>query len=163
MPQWIILGFCRLGVAGLSPIMPGTCGTALACLLAPWCFLPLSPWARLGLLALLFVLGALAATRAEILLGRSDPGEVVIDELVGVWLVLLPFAYTTESVPWDLLLLAFLLFRFFDMVKPWPVRASERWLPAGWGVMLDDVVAGCLALVCLTLLYWLLGIMPGRG
>lgn len=162
MPQWIILGFCRLGVAGLSPIMPGTCGTALACLLAPWCFLPLPPWARLGLLALLFVLGALAATRAEILLGRSDPGEVVIDELVGVWLVLLPFAYKAESVPWDLLLTAFLLFRFFDMVKPWPVRASEHWLPAGWGVMLDDVLAGCLALVCLTLLCWFLGIVPGR-
>lgn len=87
---------------------------------------------------------------------------MVIDELVGVWLVLLPFAYHAENVPWELLLLAFLLFRFFDMVKPWPVRASERWLPAGWGVMLDDVVAGCLALVCLNLLNGFFGIVPER-
>ncbi len=157
MPQWLILGFCRLGVAGFSPVMPGTCGTALACLLAPWFFLPLSPWGRILFLLLLFVLGGLAATRAEILLGRSDPGEVVIDELVGVWLVLLPFAYDAERIPWPLLGLAFLLFRIFDMLKPGPIRASEHWLPGGWGVMLDDVVAGIPAMLCLCVLHSFLG------
>ena len=103
-----------------------------------------------ALLLLLFVLGALAATRAEKLLGRKDPGEVVIDELVGVWLVLLPFA--TPGV-W-LVVAAFVFFRIFDIAKPWPVRASENWLPDGFGVMLDDVLAGLWALLCVGVLHW---------
>ena len=154
MAPWCILAFCRLGVAGLSPRAPGTCGTALACVLAPWLFLPLPLWGRVLLLVLLFVLGSLAGTQAEQILGRSDPGEVVIDELVGVWLALLPFALGESRTDWALLLAAFLLFRIFDIFKPWPVHAAERWLPGGWGIMLDDVVAGCMALLCLALLRW---------
>lgn len=147
-----ILAFCRLGVAGLAPRAPGTWGTALACLLAPVLFLPLGMGGRVLLLLLLFVLGALAATRAEKLLNRQDPGEVVIDELVGVWLVLLPFA---DPGFW-LVAAAFVFFRIFDIAKPWPVRASERWLPDGFGVMLDDVLAGCWALLCV-------GVLHGMG
>ena len=145
----LILSFCRLGVAGLDPKAPGTWGTAMACLLAPYVFLPLSlPW-RAVFLALLFVLGGLAATRAERLLGRKDPGEVVIDELVGVWLVLLPF----KAPGFGLVLAAFAFFRLFDIRKPWPVRASENWLPDGFGIMIDDVLAGLMALVCVALLH----------
>lgn len=143
-----VLHFCRLGGAGLAPSAPGTWGTALATLLAPILFCPLSFMGRGMVLAGLFVLGGIAASRAEILLGRTDPGEVVIDELVGLWLVLLPFK--DPSLP--LLVAAFLLFRFFDILKPWPVSASENWLPAGFGVMLDDVVAGLLAMCCLIFL-----------
>ena len=142
--KWI-LRFCRLGPAGLSPKAPGTCGTALACALAPFFFLPLSIGGRAALLLALFVLGGLAATRAETLLGRKDPGEIVIDELVGVWLALLPFS---DPGVWEVAA-AFTLFRLFDIAKPWPVRASENWLPAGFGVMLDDVLAGCWALLCM--------------
>lgn len=155
MPQWCILAFCRLGIAGLSPRAPGTCGTALACLLAPWLFLPLPLWGRVLLLLVLFVLGSLAGTRAEQILGRSDPGEVVIDELVGVWLAMLPFALDAPRTDWPLLLAAFVLFRIFDICKPWPVHAAESWLPGGWGIMIDDVVAGLMALVCVGLLRWL--------
>ncbi|MGE9986552.1 phosphatidylglycerophosphatase A family protein [Desulfovibrio sp. SGI.169] len=144
-----ILAFCRLGVAGLAPKAPGTWGTALACLLAPFLFLPLGMGGRVLLLLSLFVLGALAATRAEKLLNRKDPGEVVIDELVGVWLVLLPFA---DPGFW-LAAAAFGFFRIFDIAKPWPVRASERWLPDGFGVMLDDALAGCWALLCVAALH----------
>lgn len=144
----LILSFCRLGVAGLDPKAPGTWGTAIACLLAPYIFLPLSqPW-RVVLLVVIFVVGGLASTRAEHLLERKDPGEVVIDELVGVWLVLLPF----ESPSFWLVLAAFAFFRLFDICKPWPVRASENWLPAGFGIMIDDVVAGVWALLCVALL-----------
>ena len=82
------------------------------------------------------------------MLERKDPGEVVIDELVGVWLVLLPF----ESPSFWLVLAAFAFFRFFDISKPWPVRASENWLPDGFGIMIDDVVAGVWALLCVALL-----------
>jgi len=144
----LILSFCRMGVAGLDPKAPGTWGTAIACLLAPYIFLPLSlPW-RAVLLVVIFVVGGLASTRAEHLLERKDPGEVVIDELVGVWLVLLPF----ESPSFWLVLAAFAFFRLFDIWKPWPVRASENWLPAGFGIMIDDVVAGVWALLCVALL-----------
>ena len=144
-----VLAFCRLGVAGLAPKAPGTWGTAVACLLAPFCFLPLSFGWRLVLLAALFVAGGLAASRAEVLLGRKDPGQVVIDELVGVWLVLLPFAHPGF---WTILS-AFVCFRIFDISKPWPVRASENWLPGGFGVMIDDVLAGLWALLCVTALH----------
>ena len=146
-----VLCFCRLGVAGLDPKAPGTWGTALACLLAPYLFLPLGPVWRVLVLLALFVLGGRAATRAEQILERRDPGEVVIDELVGVWLVLLPFA----RPGFGLVLAAFAFFRLFDILKPWPVRASETWLPAGFGVMIDDVLAGLWALVCVALLRWL--------
>ena len=143
------LAFCRLGVAGLAPCAPGTWGTALACLLAPWCFLPLSFGWRVVVLVALFAAGGLAASRAEKLLGRKDPGEVVIDELVGVWIVLLPFAHAGF---W-LIVSAFACFRIFDIAKPWPVKASENWLPGGFGVMIDDVLAGLWALLCVAVLH----------
>lgn len=137
--------FCRLGVAGLAPRAPGTWGTALAALFAPMWFLPLSLLARVLLLAALFFVGSLAATRAETLLGQQDPPQVVVDELLGLWIALLPF--TTVSPL--LLLAAFLFFRLFDIWKPWPVRAAENWMRGGFGVMLDDAVAGFMAMCCL--------------
>ena len=91
-----------------------------------------------------------SATRAEILLGRTDPGEVVIDELVGVWIALLPLGAGQWS--WPGLVWAFALFRLFDIWKPWPVHASENWLPAGWGIMLDDILAGLMAMCCMLVL-----------
>lgn len=146
-----ILRFCRVGFAGLSPVGPGTCGTAVACAIAPLVFLPLGFALRLTLLVLLFFAGSWAGTRAEALLGCKDPGQVVIDELVGVWIVLLPF----EKPGISLVLAAFLFFRLFDIAKPWPVSAAEHWLPGGYGIMLDDVIAGIYALACVATLYWL--------
>jgi phosphatidylglycerophosphatase A len=144
----LCLFVCRLGVAGLSPRAPGTCGSFVAALLAPACFLPLPFAARAGALALIFVFGALAATRVERMLAAKDPGQIVIDELLGMWLTLLPHAQPS----WRTLLAAFVLFRLFDITKPWPVKASENWLPGGWGVMIDDVVAGLQAMAVLHIL-----------
>ena len=118
----LILAFCRLGFAGLSPIMPGTCGSALAAVLAPFLFIPLPFVARIVVLVLVFWIGGMAATRGEQILGYKDPGEIVIDELLGMWLVLLP------------------------------VHASESWLPGGYGIMIDDVMAGLQALLVMWLL-----------
>ncbi len=143
----LILGYCHVGIAGLSKWAPGTCGTFLALLVAPWLFQPLDLKYRLLVLLAISVTGALASTRAEILLGKKDPGEVVIDELVGAWIAILPFH--GGSIP--LLLAAFVLFRFFDILKPWPIHASESWLPDGWGVMLDDVVGGIMTMIVLLL------------
>ena len=155
----VVLGMARLGPAGLSPKAPGTVGSAVAAVAAPWLFLPLSlPW-RLAVLAVLFVIGGLCATRAERLLGRKDPSSVVVDELVGQWLALLPLGLVSGSVPGPaagptaapVLLLAagFCLFRLFDIWKPGPIDDSQDWLPDGWGVMIDDVLAGLFALLVL--------------
>ena len=148
----IILGFCRVEPCGLSPVMPGTCGAIAGMLLAPYVFLPLSLWARVAALLLLFIAGGIASTRAEQLLGRPDPGEVVIDEVLGQWLTYLPFGLAAGSLPWAELLAGLVLFRVFDIAKPWPVKHSEHWLPGGYGVMIDDVVAGLYAMICLALL-----------
>lgn len=150
----LILHFCRLGPAGLFPKAPGTAGSFLAVLLSPFIFLPLSlPW-RLGLLLLLFLMGGFAASRTEVLLGRQDPGCVVIDELVGQWVTMLCLGGFSAASTWKdavFLLIPFFFFRLFDILKPWPVHASESWLPSGWGIMIDDVLAGVWALLCVSI------------
>lgn len=142
----LMLGYARVEPFGLSPVMPGTCGSFAALLLAPYLFMPLPYWARVLVVCAVFVTGGIAATRAEQILGKKDPGSVVIDEVFGQWLVYLPFA----TLSWGQLFAGFVLFRIFDMSKPPPVRASEDWLPAGWGVMIDDGVAGMYALLVMS-------------
>ena len=134
-----------LGPAGRMPKAPGTWGSLAAAAAAPVLFLPLPLWARLAVLVVLFPVGAWCAGRTEKFLGRKDPSCVVVDELWGQWIALLPLgaAEPLWIVP------AFLLFRLFDIAKPWPVRASERWLPGGWGIMIDDGFAGLYALLVL--------------
>jgi len=145
----VIMAFCRVEPAGISPIMPGTCGSLVAVVLAPFVFMPLPFSSRLVVLAMLFVAGSIAATRAAALLGKKDPGEVVIDEVLGQWMTYVPFA----TLSWKGLLAGFVFFRIFDMLKPWPVNASERWLPGGYGIMIDDAVAAVYAASCL----WVVG------
>jgi len=140
-----------LGPIGKIPYASGTWGSAAAVLTAPFLFLPLHPVLRFIILAALFYIGARTATRTEELLHKKDPSHVVIDELVGQWITLLPFASPSTFE----LVAAFFLFRVFDILKPPPVRASENWLPAGYGVMIDDVLAGIYACLCLTVLHWL--------
>lgn len=143
--DWWILTFCRLGPAGLSPIMPGTCGSLLALVLGYFVFIPLPIVAKVVVLIAIFFAGSLASTRAEILLEQKDPGSVVIDELLGMWIVLLPL--TEPDATW--MLSALVCFRFFDMLKPWPINKSENWLPKGYGIMLDDAVAGIISVLVL--------------
>ncbi len=148
----LILCYARVGFAGKSPIAPGTCGSLVAIILAPVIFMPLPIWGRLLLLAFVLWTGTKASTKAEELLQKQDPGEVVIDEVLGQWITCLPF---TALNFWGYLA-AFLLFRLFDITKPWPVRIFER-LPAGHGIMWDDAVAGLYAMLSLGVLCWLFG------
>ena len=99
---------------------------------------------------LVTALGVPAATRVAREAGREDPGFVVVDEVAGQWVALL-------FVPplWPNALLAFLLFRFFDILKPWPIRRFES-LPEGTGIMADDLVAGGFALAGTQLILHLL-------
>ncbi len=148
---WIATGF---GSGRLRPA-PGTWGS-LAGLLAWVALMPLLrglPGA-LGLaLAAPVLLTALAIWASERVVaetGEKDPGYIVADEWAGQWFALTPLLFTgaLQAQPWGpwLLRLAppFLLFRLFDIWKPGPVDAAQR-LPGGWGVVLDDVVAGLLA------------------
>ncbi|BBD08332.1 phosphatidylglycerophosphatase A [Desulfovibrio ferrophilus] len=141
----IATAFATLGPIGHLPAGPGTWGSAAALITAPFLFMPFSPVTRSIILIALFVLGSLAATRAEVVLGKKDPGCVIIDEVLGQWLTLLPFSI----LPTWQILAGFIFFRLFDIAKPFPIRRSEKWLPAGWGVMIDDVVAGLYAAAAL--------------
>ncbi len=134
---------------GPLPKMPGTWGSLLAALAAPCCFLPLGPMSRASVLLVLFFVGIMACTRAEKVIGSKDPGCVIIDEVWGQWIALLPLSL---SSPWWLIAAGFALFRVFDIFKPWPIKQLETAFPSGLGVMIDDGAAGIYALAAVWLL-----------
>jgi len=124
---------------GYSPWAPGTMGSAVAVLLAA-CMEIYFGLGRPALFVLILILMAPAiwsATRAARFFGKTDPGAVVIDEVLGQWTTLLG----ASAKGWKALLAAFVLFRFFDIWKPWPVRNLEK-LPQGAGIVMDDISAG---------------------
>ena len=138
--------------AGFLPIAPGTAGALVGVgLAAAIGQLPSpQPWRSVVLIfaaAAICAIGIGAATDAEKYFGRKDPGQVVIDEVVGQMLTFL----VHPDAGWKWLLAGFLLFRVFDILKPFPARRAER-LPGGWGIILDDVVAGGYSLAALTVL-----------
>ncbi len=141
---WIASGFG----AGLSPLAPGTVGSAVALLPYPWLReLPL--WGYLTFVLAVFVLGIWASRVLVARLRIEDPGCIVVDEFVGQWLAL---AFVPPG--WIWILVGFLLFRLFDVAKPWPVSWADRNVGGGFGVMLDDALAGLLAAAALAGLAW---------
>ncbi|MEW5775018.1 MAG: phosphatidylglycerophosphatase A [Thermodesulfobacteriota bacterium] len=146
----LALALATLGPVGNMPKAPGTWASAAAVLAAPFLFLPLAPAWRVAALAALFAAGAWAASRAERALGKTDPGCVVIDELLGMWIALAPFNF----LRWWQILFALALFRILDIAKPWPIRRLEKSLPGGLGVMADDALAGLIAAGGVWLLRW---------
>ena len=145
LAYWLAIGFG----AGRAPFAPGTFGTAAAIPLY-WLMQPLSaPWYA-ATTVLLFVLGVAICTRVVTVLGLVDPPSVVWDEIVG-------YLVTLFMAPggWEYMALGFVLFRLFDVWKPYPIYLLER-LPRGWGVMADDALAGVYAALCLQGLAWLL-------
>lgn len=145
IPAWLAATF--FGAGFLRP-GPGTYGSVAAALLwlgAGW-LVHHNTQALTIVTAVALVIataiGIPAATRVAREADREDPGFVVIDEVAGQWLALL-------FVPplWTDALLAVLFFRFFDILKPWPIRRLET-LPEGTGIMLDDLAAGVFALAC---------------
>ena len=130
-----------MGGAGYSPLAPGTVGSFVA-LLGLW----LIPFTRAALIAAVVVVtlvGIWAGSRVERVFGVKDPGIIVIDEVAGMFVsvLLLP-----RTLP--VLISAFLLFRLFDVWKPFPAGRSQE-LGGGLGVMLDDLIAGAYALALL--------------
>ena len=126
--------------SGLLPKAPGTWGSLAA---LPFAILIVSlggRWALLGAAVIAFLAGLWAGTRYAESLGAEDPGTVVIDEVAGMWLALVPVALDLPAYA-----IAFLLFRLFDILKIWPANLLERRVKGGLGIMIDDVVAAVYA------------------
>lgn len=137
---WFLLAY-GFG-SGLAPKAPGTAGSLLGLLLfVPLLQLPLI--AQCGVIIAGLLLGIPLTGKVARETGIKDPSGIVWDEFVGMWIVLL----WLPSIWW--LPVAFLLFRVFDILKPWPISLADRELDGGLGIMLDDVIAGLMALGCL--------------
>jgi phosphatidylglycerophosphatase A len=138
------------GYAGYFPIAPGTVGSAVGVLVYLLVWWTESPVVEVALVAVTFAAGTWAATHAERFFGGIDPGPVVIDEVLGM-LVTLAFI----PVGWTGILTGFVLFRVFDVIKPYPANRLEKF-HGGFGIMADDAMAGIYANLALRALMWLL-------
>jgi phosphatidylglycerophosphatase A len=121
--------------AGLSPVAPGTAGTFVGVLICLFCY-PLAWPLRLLFVVAISAVSIYVAGQAETLYGKTDDQRIVIDEIAGLQVTMLPVAITGLH-----LCLAFVLFRIFDIWKPFPLDRLQK-LPGGWGVVVDDLGAG---------------------
>lgn len=136
--------------SGLSPVMPGTCGTAVGLIL----FVLLSGYSQFHplLTALFIILGTVSSDYVEKKVFKvKDHQSVVIDEIAGYWITMTAFSFDGSLQSWITALTGFVLFRVFDIVKPFPIRASQK-LKGGLGIMIDDIIAGVFANLALRLL-----------
>jgi phosphatidylglycerophosphatase A len=136
--------------SGLSPIVPGTAGTLATIPLVLLLWWSRSLTLHVTVFAAILVIGLWAAGDAEHRYGRKDPGAIVIDETAGYLVATLGFPLTLPHLG-----ATFVLFRVFDIVKPWPARRLER-LPGAYGIMIDDLFAGLYANLLLRLGLWVL-------
>ncbi len=142
---------CTWFGAGLSPKAPGTAGSLAA---LPFAYLIKDyfyymPSALFYAAILLFVVGWWACRHYLAITEREDPGEIVVDEVAAMWLLLsmVPFS-------WQWWLACFLVFRLFDAAKPWPVSLADRKIKGAFGVMFDDVLAALYPLLIWSAFYW---------
>lgn len=145
----IPLAIATVGGIGYAPLAPGTFGSAAGILV--WALIPSSTLAQALAIVILFAVGCWAGNAAERYYGRTDPGHVVIDEVVGVLITLF-----LNPVGWIGAVAAFLLFRVFDIIKPYPSNRLEA-LHGGLGVMADDAMAAVYANLALRAGLWLFG------
>lgn len=138
--------------SGYSPVAPGTAGTILAVPL----YILLTFYLQISLISyliftlIIIIIGSITAQRAGKHFGQVDAGHIVIDEIAGFLVTM-----TGITLSWPSLLVGFALFRIFDIWKPWPVRYFDRNVANGFGVVMDDVVAGLYALLIMQLLKYL--------
>jgi phosphatidylglycerophosphatase A len=137
--------------SGKLPKMPGTWGSILAALFV-YLFWPGSPALQLLIIGITFVLSVISSEFMARELGSKDPDQVVIDEILGIELT---FFLLNPQGNWKLTLAGLILFRIIDIMKPFPIRLFEK-LPGGWGITVDDAVAGVMANLLLRILGGLL-------
>ena len=150
MDKLILIVATGLGL-GYLPIAPGTWGSLLA-LPLHLVLIQLSPTNYAIALAAIFVVGILSAGMVEKIVDRRDPGLVVIDEVIGMLITLIGAPVTPLAM-----LTGFILFRIFDIAKPFPIRLIDQRLHGGIGIVMDDVLAGVYALVSLRVISHLIG------
>ena len=149
-PNWfnpihlLALGFG----SGAAPKAPGTWGT-LAAVLIYWPLSQLSPEHYLLMLLVTSVMGIYICGQTARDLGVHDHDSIVWDEFVGFWITM--FA---APVGWVWVVVGFVLFRFFDIIKPWPISWIDKRITGGFGIMLDDVIAGVMAALVLQGIAW---------
>ncbi|MEM8844251.1 MAG: phosphatidylglycerophosphatase A [Pseudomonadota bacterium] len=135
--------------SGLAPVAPGTFGTLagipLYLLMAQWS-LPI----YCIVLFILCVLSIFIAGKSSQFLGVHDHGGIVVDEIVGFLLTM-----TFAPAGWMWILIGFLLFRLFDILKPWPIKAMDQHISGGLGIVLDDLMAGIYGGLSLLFVEWL--------
>ena len=146
---FIGLALATVGGIGYAPLAPGTFGSAAG--LALWWLLPHDAGAQSIAIVTLFVVGCWAGGIAERHFGRTDPGHVVLDEVVGILITLF-----LNPVSWKGAVAAFLLFRVMDVTKPFPSNRLES-LHGGVGVMADDAMAAVYANLALRAGLWMTG------
>ncbi len=176
MPKFIVWVAQGFGI-GRIPFAPGTWGSMLGVVWSVLLVVMFPPSAVLLLMVLSVPVAVWVCGRAEQILGQKDPGSIVLDEIValpvvyaGIWALAVWISASLEFMPWrnvrfagteipettgipntwPVLFAGFLLFRLFDIWKPWPVRSLQN-LPGGWGVVVDDLAAALLANVSLIL------------
>jgi phosphatidylglycerophosphatase A len=141
---WLAFGFG----SGLSPFAPGTMGTLMAIPFAIVLKQLSQPWYWLMLLVT-FALGVWVCGHVSRRLGVHDHGGIVWDEMVGYWL-----AIALVPLQWPWLLAAFVLFRIFDIFKPWPIDQLDQKVSGGFGIMIDDVLAAIYTLAILVVVQY---------
>ncbi len=143
--------------SGLSPIVPGTVGT-LAAIPFYLLLVQLPLWLYITVIVVASWLGIKICQRTSDDMQVHDHGSIVWDEFVGFWITMLVVPVLQLPVwDWQIIALGFVLFRFFDMIKPWPISWLDRRVEGGFGIMIDDIIAGFMAAIMLwiTTLYWL--------
>jgi len=137
--------------SGLAPFAPGTFGTLAAIpiyLLLAQLTLPY----YLAIVVIAFGVGVYVCGYTSTALGVHDHSAIVWDEFVGYWITMI-----AVPLAWQWIVVGFVLFRVFDIVKPWPVKIADTKMKGGFGIMFDDVLAGLYALGCLQFLLYLWG------
>jgi len=139
---------------GFITYAPGTWASLIAALI--WILIPVeSVTIRIIIVCSAFIIGIFVAGLSELKSGIIDPSYVVIDEVAGMWLalLLLPKIQRPNHIP--MILLAFLVFRFFDITKIYPIKNLEK-IGGGFGIMIDDIAAGIFTAIAVNLIIWIL-------
>ncbi len=148
MNQKLILFFATGGGVGFLPGAPGTCGTAVGVLLY-WAVGNFPPWHYLLFTFIFSLFSVWVAGLAENIFGEHDSQKIVIDEIAGylVTMLFLPFS-------WKYAIAGFVIFRLFDILKPWPICLIDQKWKGGWGVVGDDLLAGIFGCLVMQGVVW---------
>lgn len=137
--------------SGLAPIVPGTVGT-LAAIPLYWVLAQLPFLLYLLAIVIAAIIGITICQKTSDDMKVHDHGSIVWDEFVGFWITMA----IAPTISWQWILAGFILFRFFDMLKPWPISWLDKHVSGGFGIMIDDIVAGFMAMISLWFVgYWL--------